>query len=111
MHRFFKRIVRHASCFHNILMSMAKKHQSMIAYHLHGSNVKKPDISVSKMSTVPLEVVNENIQDFVSQKFPGETVVCVHLFMCSNVHLTKRVDFQGTSYGIGMMLVYGSTGG
>ncbi len=100
-HRFFKRIVRHASCFRNILMSMAKKHHSMIAYHLHGSNVKKPDISVSKMSTVPLEVVNENIQDFVSQKFPGETVV----------HLTKRVDFQGTSYGIGMMLVYGSTGG
>ncbi|KAF3841505.1 hypothetical protein F7725_007367, partial [Dissostichus mawsoni] len=27
------------------------------------------------------------------------------------VHLTNKVEYQGTSYGIGMMLVYGSTGG
>lgn len=73
----------------------------MIAYHLHGSNVKKPALSVSKMSTVPFEVVNENIQDFLSQKCPEER----------SVHLTNKVEYQGTSYGIGMMLVYGSTGG
>lgn len=100
-HRFFKKIVRQTSCFRNILKSMAKKHQSMIAYHLHGSNVKKPAVSVSKMSRVPLEVVNENIQEFLSQKCPEETVV----------HLTNKAEFQGTSYGIGMMLVYGSTCG
>lgn len=52
------------------------------------------------MSRVPSEVVNENTQEFLSQKFQ-ETVV----------HLTNRTDFQGTSYSIGMMLVYGSTGG
>lgn len=85
-HHFFKKIVRQTSCFRNILKSMAKKHQSMIAYHLHGR--------------VPLEVVNENIQEFLSQKFPEETAV----------HLTNRIDFQGTSYSIGMMLVCGSTG-
>lgn len=62
---------------------------------------KKPAVSVSKMSRVPLEVVNENIQEFLSQKLPEETVV----------HLTNQAEFQGTSYSIGMMLVYGSTGG
>lgn len=100
-HSFFKKIVRQTSCFRNILKSMAKKHQSMIAYQLHGLNVKKPAVSVSKMSRVPLEVVNENIQEFLSQKFPKEAVV----------HLTNKAEFQGTSYSIGMMLVYGSTGG
>ena len=73
----------------------------MIAYHLHGSNVKKPAVSVSRMSRVPLEVVNEKIQEFLSQKFPEET----------GVSLTNQAEFQGTIYGIGMMLVYGSTAG
>lgn len=72
----------------------------MMAYHLYGSNVKEPSVSVSKMSRVPLEVVNEDIQEFLSQ-FPEETVV----------NLTNKVEFQGTSYSIVMMLVYGSTGG
>lgn len=73
----------------------------MIAYHLHGSNVKKPAVSVSKISRVPLDDVSENIQDFFSQKFPEETAV----------RLTKAAEFQGTSYSTGMMLVYGCTGG
>lgn len=66
-HHFFKKIVRQTSCFCNILKSMARKHQSMIAYHLHGSNVKT-NVSVSKMSRVPLEVVNENIQEFLTRQ-------------------------------------------
>lgn len=99
-HCFFKKLVRQTNnC--TILKSMARKHQFMIAYHLHDSNIQRLVISVSKTSTVPLEVVNENIQEFVSQKFPEETVV----------HLTKQAEFQGTSYSIGMILVYGSTSG
>ncbi len=100
-HNFFKKIVRQTSSFRNILLSMAKKHQSMIAYHLHSSNVKKPAVTVSKMTTLPVEVVNESVQDFLAQKFPKETVV----------NLTKTAEFQGTSYAVGMMLVYGSTSG
>lgn len=100
-HHYFQKVVRQTSCFCNILKSMAAKHQSIIADHLHSSNVKKPATSVSKMSKVLSEVLNENIQEFGSQKLPEETVV----------HLTNKVGFQGTSNGIGMMLIYGSTGG
>lgn len=57
-HCCFKKIVRQTKCFHNIPRSMANKHQSMIACHLHASVVKKPGVCVSKMSRVPLEVVN-----------------------------------------------------
>lgn len=63
---------------------------------LHDSSVKEPAVSVSKMSGVPLEVVNENIQ-----RFPEETAVIV----------TSKIDFQGTNFSIGMLLKYGSTGG
>ncbi|XP_049330682.1 uncharacterized protein LOC111195788 isoform X1 [Astyanax mexicanus] len=100
-HHFFKKIVRHTNCFRNILKTMARKHQCMIAYHLHGLNVKKRAVSVSSVSRVPLQVVHENIQEFILQKFPEEAAV----------HFTSKVEFQGTSYGIGMMLVYRSTGG
>lgn len=100
-HSFFKKVVRQTGCFRNILKSLAKKHQSMIAYHLHGSTVTKPAVSLSKLSRVPLEVVNETIQDFFSHTFPDETVV----------HLTNSLQSHGLSYNIGMVLVYGSTGG
>lgn len=98
-HSFFKNLVRQTNCFRNILKSMARKHQFMIAYHLNGS--QRSAISVSKMSSLPLELVNENIQEFVSQTFPEETVI----------HFTKQAEFQGTSYSVGMVLVYGSTCG
>lgn len=100
-HSFFKKIVRQTNCFRNILMSLAKKHQSMIAYHLHDSKVAKPALSVSKTSRVPLEVLKEDIKESVTQKFPKEAAV----------HLANKVDFFGTNYCVGMMLPFGSTGG
>lgn len=80
---------------------MAKKHQSMVAFHLHCSQVRKPAVCVSKMTRVPLEVVNERLQEFVSRSFPGER----------SVHLIKQADFWGTSYNVGMMLICGSSDG
>ncbi len=33
-HSFFKQVIRHTSCFKNVPLSLASKHQMMIAYHL-----------------------------------------------------------------------------
>ncbi|KAL6467083.1 hypothetical protein MHYP_G00248870 [Metynnis hypsauchen] len=74
-HSFFKKIVRQTSCFRNILMTMARKHQSMIAYNLHDSNILKPALSVSKMITVAVEVLRENIKELVVRKFPSQVAV------------------------------------
>lgn len=41
-HSLFKRIVRHMHCFRNILLSMAVKHQLMIAYNQHDPSVVRP---------------------------------------------------------------------
>ena len=100
-HSFFKRVVRHTSCFRNILLSLAVKHQFMLAYHFHGTDILKPALSVSNLSTVPVDILKENIQEAVQRKFPGETCVKV----------TNTVTCYGTCYSVGMILPYGSTGG
>jgi len=100
-HSFFKRVVRHTNCFRNILRSLAVKHQFMLAYHLHGTDVLKPALTVSNISTLPVDVLKENIQEAVQKKFPGET----------SIQVANTVTCHGTTYSVGMILPYGSTGG
>lgn len=100
-HSFFKRAIRHTNCFRNILLSLALKHQLMLAYYLHGTDIMNPALSVSNMSSVPLDVLKENLQKAVQKKFPGETCLQV----------ANSVTCYGTSYSVGMILPYGSTGG
>lgn len=76
-HSFFKRVVRHISCFSNILKSLAIRHQFMLAYHLHGTDIFKPVLNVSNLSTLPVDVLKENIQEAVQRKFPGKTCIQV----------------------------------
>lgn len=97
-HHFCQKLVRQTCCFRNIVKSMAKKHQHMIAYHLHSK--PKPAISVSRITKAPFELLSENIQEFILQRFSEE----------KSVYLTNRIDWKGTSYGIGMMVAYGSNG-
>lgn len=73
----------------------------MLAYHFHGTDILKPALSVLNLSTVPVDVLKENIQEAVQRKFPGETCVKV----------TNTVTCYGTCYSVGMILPYGSTGG
>lgn len=49
-HRFFKRVLRQTGCFRNLLMSLARKQQSMIASHLYDSDHAKPAICVTSMT-------------------------------------------------------------
>ncbi len=100
-HRFFKRVIRQTGCFRNVLMSLARKHQTMIAFHLYDSEDARPAISVTKMSKVLLEVLHEGIKETLTKQFPNATAV----------HMTNKVDCLGTDYTVGMMLAFGSTGG
>ena len=43
-HSFFKQIIRHTSCFKNVPLSLASKHQLMIAYHLSSPCLNKSDL-------------------------------------------------------------------
>lgn len=100
-HSFFKKIVRQTGSFRNILMTMAKKHQSMTAYNLHDSNFLKPTLSVSKISRVAVEVLREDIKESIARKFPNAL----------SVNLANKVSIMGTDYAVGMLLPFGQTGG
>lgn len=98
-HHFFKKIVRQTSCFRNVLKSMANKHQSMISYTLYDPDVRKCAITVTKMSSIPIDIANQDIQKYMLKEFPAEKVV----------HLASKAEYHGTFYSAGMMLAYGST--
>lgn len=97
-HRFFKRIVRQTGSFRNILMTMARKHQLIIAYHTHNANIQKPTLLVSIMTQVSVEVLTDSIKESIARKFPRALVI----------NMTNSLD---TDYCVGMLLPFGSTGG
>lgn len=100
-HSFFKRVVRHTSCFRNILLLLAVKHQLMLAYYFNDTAILEPALSVTNLSKVPVDVLRENIQEALQRKFPGE--------MC--VHMANTVTCYGPTYTVGMVLPYDSTAG
>lgn len=100
-HSFFKRVVRHTSCFRNILLSLAVKHQLMLAYYFNDTAILKPALSVTNLSKVPVDILKENIQVAVQKKFPGETCI----------QMASTVTCYDTTYTVGMVLPYGSTAG
>ena len=73
----------------------------MIAYHLHGSKFVQPSLQVTKLSTVDLTILREDIKKVLETKYPGESFVQIANTLC----------FSGTSYSTGMILAHGSTGG
>ncbi|KAK0131259.1 Sterile alpha motif domain-containing protein 3 [Merluccius polli] len=98
-HSFFKRIVRHTTNFRNVLLSLATKHQLMLAYHLQETGAK-PILCVTKLSSVPIEVLHVQIQETLRKALPTVTVV----------QLSHAVSYRGMKYSVGMVLCYGSTG-
>ncbi|KAG9264843.1 hypothetical protein AMEX_G21178 [Astyanax mexicanus] len=100
-HSFFKQVVRHTKCFKNIALSLANKHQFMIGYHMHTSSFERSAFDVTHVSTIPVDVMKEDIAHHLRQKYPG----------LSTVTLAQRVSSSGMDYRNGMIIVHGSVGG
>ena len=98
-HSFFKRVVRQTGCFRNILLSLANKHQLMIAYH--ESHPVRSSLLVTKTTEVSLDVLRDDLKDLVKCRFPAVTTV----------HVATNVSFLGTNYAVGMLVCCGSTAG
>ena len=99
-HSFFKQVIRHTKSFRNVLMSLASKHQMMMAYISQG-NALKPAVCVTKISSLPLDILDTGIQQSFKAVYPTQT----------SVNLTNVAILHGTKYAAGMVLPYGSTGG
>lgn len=68
---------------------------------LYGSTIVQPSLQVTKLSTVDLTVLREDIKKALEAKFPGDLAV----------QMANTVRYSGTSCSTGMILAHGSTGG
>lgn len=98
-HSFFKQAVRHTNNFRNVVMSLASKHQMRMAYSSK-ENALKPAVCVTKISALPLEILDMEIQQSFKALYPTHT----------SVNLTNVAILHVTKYA-GMVLPHGSTGG
>lgn len=100
-HSFFKQVVRHTHYFKNILFSLAVKHQFMVAYHLESSTIERDNLTVSSVSTVPIDILHQDVQKVLQLKYPD----------IAHIQLTKNASVNGVNYRQGMVVVHGSVDG
>lgn len=100
-HSFFKRVVRHTTCFKNVLLSLAQKHQYLMAHHQHTWSSPKSLLEVSKISSLPIDVLKEDIAFVLKQRNPDLDVIC----------FAKMATYRGLDYRDGMILAHGSLAG
>ncbi len=92
-HSLFKKVARHTNCFKNIMLTLAAKHQQMIAYQIHSCSLKKSTLEVTSVSTLPVDVLKE-VVTVLRLKYPG----------INEVHLAKNVTNNGINYITGMLI-------
>lgn len=96
-HGLFKRVARNVHNTKNVLMSLATKHQQLMAYHLDGQSVFKSDLYIDKVRAVQVGSLDIAQRSAVLRKFPDVETVSV----------TRKVQFFGTEYGQGMIITAG----
>lgn len=73
----------------------------MISFHINSPTYGKSDLDVAYVSTVPLDILKENVSQTIRAKFPG----------ILEVNLAKSASLNGITYNNGMIVAYGLTGG
>lgn len=95
-HSFSKQVARYTSCFKNIPLTLARKHQLMIVSHLHSSD-QRTSFVVTNTSPVPVDVLQSDIAVAIKKRLPDET----------HAHMTSNVSYHGMNYSKGMIVVHG----
>ncbi len=73
----------------------------MISHSIFSSSCEKNNLKVEQVSTVPLDVLKEEVAISLSQKYPDLTVV----------NLAHNVYVDGINFRSGMIIVHGFVGG
>ena len=100
-HSFFKKVVRDANNFKNILLTLASRHQLMLAHYLEMPSLFKPETETAKVSDLCLDVLDTAVRQAIWNRF-GDV---------GTVGLTPNIFLNGTKYSKGMILSAGSTSG
>ncbi len=100
-HSFLKQVVRRTNNFRNITLTLATKHQLMVGYNMLMPDRETLFLEVANILKVPIDVLNEDVVNTLTQKYPEVTAV----------NLAHSVTINGNTYKKGMTVVHGSCGG
>lgn len=93
-HSYFKGVLRDVHNFKNVPLTLASKHQLMMAHYLNGPSLFSSPLSVQKVKTVRTCTLDELQKTAVKKKYPHKEV----LSLASDVHL------HGIHFSEGMIL-------
>ncbi len=74
-HSFFKQVARHTNCFKNITKTLARKHQLMVGQFMQSSQCDELPVEVTRISTVPVDVLHEDIAYTFNQRYPNTSAI------------------------------------
>lgn len=98
---FFKWVIRNAHNFRNVALTLAVKHQKMMAYYLDTSSFFKPSLEMDKVTMASITSYPENIQQVFCQRVPQLATVLV----------ASSVFVDGIRYCADMIFSVGSCSG
>lgn len=76
-HSFFRRVARYTHCFKNVLHSMPERHQYQMAHYIYTCSFRRPPVEVSHVTTLPVDLLKDDIVTAVKQKYPDLEHVCL----------------------------------
>lgn len=68
-HKFFKKVIHETQNFRNVPLTLARRHQRMMAYHLDCASFLKPELQANNVKGIMISSLPGNIQDFLHQRF------------------------------------------
>lgn len=96
---FFKRVVRHTSCFKNVLLSLAQRNQFLMAHHLHMWSFPKSPLEVADVTRLPIDVLKEDIAFALKQSHP-ELESCLLDQKCNMNYMNGMILALGSLAGL-----------
>lgn len=100
-HKFFKKVIHDTQNFKNVPLTLARRHQKMMAYHLDCPSFFKPALQANTVKSIMVSSLPVNIQDFLRQRCGLQNIVMS----------ARSVSVDGINYTADMVVSVGSFGG
>lgn len=94
-HQYFKQIIKHLSCYKNILLSLAAKHQLLNAFNLTQDNIFSDNVIINDIGD---KYDANNYSPFINE------IINLNISSNKEICISKDVTFHGINYKIGTII-------
>lgn len=100
-HKFFKKVIQQTQNFRNVPLTLARRHQKMMAYHLDCASFFKPALQANKVQSIMVSTLPVTIQEILHERLGVQNTVLS----------ATSVVIDGINYASDMVVSVGSRGG